>query len=55
MKMKDKYIEFKSALANKDTQKAEKVFTQGFNKAIEIFNQMFLVNFKDKIEELIRK
>ena len=37
--IKEKYIEFKSALANQDTQKAEQAFTEGFNKAIEIMNQ----------------
>ncbi len=37
--LKEKYIEFKSALANQDIQKAEQSFKEGFNKAIEIFNQ----------------
>jgi hypothetical protein len=37
--LKEKYIEFKSALANQDIQKAEQSFKEGFNKAIEIFNE----------------
>jgi hypothetical protein len=37
--IKEKYIEFKSALSNQDIQKAEQSFQEGFNKAIEIFNQ----------------
>ena len=36
---KEKYIEFKSALANKDFEKAEKAFTEGYNKAIELLNE----------------
>jgi hypothetical protein len=37
--IKEKYIEFKSALANKDIEKAEQSFQEGFNKAIELFNK----------------
>jgi len=37
--IKEKYIEFKSALANQEVEKAEQAFQGGFNKAIEIFNQ----------------
>jgi len=42
--LKEKYIEFKSALANKDIQKAEQSFEEGFNKAIELFNQKIINN-----------
>jgi len=37
--IKEKYIEFKGFLANKNTQKAEESFQEGFNKSIEIFNK----------------
>jgi hypothetical protein len=37
--IKEKYIEFKGALANKDITKAEEVFTQAYNKAVEIVNE----------------
>jgi hypothetical protein len=40
--LKEKYIEFKSALANQDIQKAEQNFQKGFNKAIEVFNKKII-------------
>ena len=37
--IKQKYVEFKSELANKNIQKAEEIFVDGYNKAVEILNQ----------------
>jgi len=37
--IKEKYIEFKSHLANKDTQKAEQAFMEGYDKAVELLNK----------------
>jgi hypothetical protein len=36
--IKQKYIEFKQHLTNKEIQKAEQSFTEAYNKAVEILN-----------------
>jgi len=36
--IKEKYIEFKQHLSNKDIQKAEQTFVEGYDKAVEILN-----------------
>jgi hypothetical protein len=53
--IKEKYIEFKGALANKDIEKAQEAFTTAYNKAIEILNQkitskeMFDINNENEL------
>ena len=37
--IKEKYIEFKSELANKNFQKAEESFVEGYDKSVEMLNQ----------------
>ena len=36
--IKEKYIEFKQHLANKDIQKAEKAFVEGYDLAVQMLN-----------------
>ena len=47
---KEKYIEFKSALANKDFQKAEQAFKEGYNKAVELLNEKIINKTEFKME-----
>jgi len=37
--LKEKYIEFKQALSNKEIQKAEQAFMSGYDEAVKILNQ----------------
>jgi len=37
--IKEKYIEFKQHLANKEIEKAEKVFMEGYDEAVKLLNE----------------
>jgi len=42
--IKEKYIEFKQHLANKDITKAEEAFREGYDKAVELLNDKIAKN-----------
>jgi len=42
--IKEKYIEFKQHLANKDIAKAEEAFREGYDKAVELLNDKIAKN-----------